>query len=546
MKKRILFCGEASWLSTGFAIYNKQIINRLFDTDKYTIAEFGNYGRTDEEQAKALRWKFYGNLPINQAEAEIYKKNPVNQFGVYKFDSIVADFQPDIIFSALDPWMLQHILKSQYRDLYKVVITPTVDSSPQKEEWVRDIYKQADVVTTYSRFGKRTLEGQGVQVAGVTSPAVDLELFSPTEDSNELRSDWGFKKGLKIIGTVMRNQKRKCFPQLFEAYAKLRRKYKNTREVKRSVLLCHTSWPDVGWDLPELLKRYNIQRHVIFTYKCDDCSKIFFSWFIPSEGKKGMGKCIFCGNMSAHMPNTHSGVSEKELSEIFNLMDIYVQPAICEGWGLPIVEAKACGVPGLYSDYSAMEDHVQNGGGMPIKIGQFYTEAETMAIRSLPDVDSMVEGFKLLLTDSKERKRLGKEARDVSEKMHNWNITSKKFEVILDKLEVHNRKDTWDKRPEFKVVNQNRMPDGLSNEQFLLACYRTILFREPDKEGFNNWMNSLANGTQRGAIEDFFRREEGSHNKFEEIRWNKSLEIRGFNISEGLMLESTALPGILI
>jgi len=545
MKKRILFCGESSWLSTGFATYNKEIIRRIYDTDKYIIAEFGSYGNSADESALKLPWKFYGNLPKNQQEAQVYKSQPVNQFGVYKFDAVVADFQPDIVFDARDPWMVEHILKSQFRANFKTVITPTVDSAPQRKEWIEDTFKKSDIVTTYSRFGKRILEGQGVNVTSVTSPGVDLDVFSP-KDKFEVRSEWGLQKGLKIIGTVMRNQKRKCFPELFQAYAKLRKDYGHIKEIKKSVLLCHTSWPDVGWNIPELIQRNGLNRHVIFTYRCDACSRNFFSWFIPSEGKSGNGKCVFCGEIKAHMPNTHSGVSTEELSEIFNMMDIYVQPAICEGWALPIVEAKACGVPGLYSNYSAMEDHVENGGGIAIDIGTFYTEAETMAVRSLPDVDSMVAGFKDLLTNSKKRKKMGKRARECALTLHNWDSTANEFERIFDELDMHDRSKTWNRRPEFKIVNNIALPAGLNNEQFVLACYRNILHREPDKQGFTNWMNSLASGNSRESVEAFFRGENQTHNKFETIRWNKSLEVRGYDPNKALSIESIGLPGVLV
>jgi glycosyltransferase involved in cell wall biosynthesis len=544
MKKRILFCGEASWLSTGFATYNKEILRRIHDTGKYTIAEFGSYGNTSDEKALQLPWKFYGNLPRSQQEAELYKNKPTNQFGVYKFDAIVADFQPDIVFDARDPWMVEHILKSQFRGNYKVVVTPTVDSAPQKKQWVEDIYKKADVVTTYSRFGKRILEGQGVVVKDVTSPGVNLEVFRP-KDKMATRSDWGLQKGLKVIGTVMRNQKRKCFPELFEAYAALRHKYGHTREVKRSVLLCHTSWPDVGWDLPELLNRTGLGRHVIFTYKCEGCHRCFFSWFLPSQGKQGMGKCIFCGEMKAHMPNTHSGVSTEELSDIFNMMDIYVQPAICEGWALPIVEAKACGVPGLYSNYSAMEDHVENGGGLAIDIGTFYTEAETMAVRSLPDVQSMVDGLKFLLSNHKNRKRMGEKAYKCAIELHNWNATADKFESIFDELEVHDRKKTWDRKALIRVLPPSA-PQGMDDANFVNWCYQAYLDRAPELQGYNDWMNSLQSGTSREVVENFFRNKITEGNTFETIRWKKALQIAGHNPNDNIVLVSEGMPGGLV
>ena len=544
MKKKILFCTEATWLSTGYAKYYKEIISRVHATDKYEIAEFGSYGDSRDERAKSIPWKFYGNLPQNEREDRIYKSNKLNEFGLYKIDSVLADFQPDIVVDARDPWMFDFLQKSQFRDNFKLVLTPTVDSAPQKKIWIDEIFKKADAVTTYSKFGKNHLVEEGVDVKAVTSPGVDLELFSP-KNKREVRSTWGLGKNLKIIGTVMRNQKRKCFADLFEAYAELRRKYRNIKEVEKSVLLCHTSWPDHGWDLPELLRRTQIQRHTIFTYKCDACTQTFFSWFLPCENGTGKGMCIFCGEMQAHMPNTHNGVTEEELADIYNLMDIYIQPAICEGWGLPIVEAKSCGIPGLYSNYSAMEDHVENGGGMPIEIDRFYVEPETMAVRSLPSQKSMVEGMKKLLVENKNRLKLGKKARECCEKLHNWNITSDKFIKIFDDLEVHSRNNTWDRRPLIKIIPKYK-PQGLSDIDFIRWCYVSYLNREPEEKGLTDWIKTLSSGKSREEVEHFFKGKMLDHNKFEKVRWSKSLVNRGYSADDNVRVTSEKLPGGLV
>jgi glycosyltransferase involved in cell wall biosynthesis len=545
-KTRILFCGEASWLATGYATYNREIIRRLHATGKYEIAEMGAYGNSEEPKAKELPWKFYGVLPTNAEEKRIYESSKINQFGAYKFDAVVADFQPDIIFDPRDPWMFGHIQNSRFRSNYKTVFMPTVDSAPQKKEWIEKIFKKTDVITTYSRYGKRVLEEEGVKVAAVTSPGVDLEVFSP-KDRKEARNEWDLPLTNKVlvIGTVMRNQKRKLFPDLFEAYMEMRRRYPEDPAVKHSALLCHTSWPDVGWDLPELIRRNQIQRHVIFTYTCDSCHGAFLSWIITTN-PNGVGRCVLCGEMAAHMPNTHNMVDDKTLARVFQSMDIYVQPSICEGWGLPIVEAKACGIPTIIQNYSAMEDHVENPGGLELKVGRFYTEAETMAIRSLPDHDDLIDKMYTLLRSAKKRKKIGKAGRKCAEEMHNWDLTAGKLEKIFDEIELENRLDTWDRRPSMKIISQLRIPENLPNEQFVMACYRNILDREPDEQGFKHWLKQLAGGASRQDVVNFFRNENITHNKFEQIRWGKSLARRGFNPRQNIMLDTYSLPGTIV
>ncbi len=545
-KIRILFCGEASWLATGFATYNREIIKRLHASGKYEIAEMGSYGGTKDPKAQELPWKFYGVLPTSDEETRIYKSNPVNQFGVYKFDAVVADFQPDIIFDPRDPWMLSHIEKTRFRSCYKTVLMPTVDSAPQKAEWIEEIFKKADIITTYSRYGKRVLENEGVKVAEITSPGVDLDIFCP-KDRHEARQEWEMPLTDKVlvIGTVMRNQKRKLFPDLFEAYMEMRRRYPNDIAVKRSALLCHTSWPYVGWDLPELIRRNQIQRHIIFTYLCDACNGNFLSWILTTD-KKGIGRCALCGKMAAHMPNTHSKVSDEVLARVFQSMDIYIQPSICEGWALPIVEAKACGLPVICHNYSAMEDHVENPGGIKLKVGRFYTEAETMSIRALPDHEDMIKKMYGLLKSAKKRSKIGKESRNCALTMHNWALTAKKLEDIFDSVEIHDRGLTWNKRPNLKIIDSVNIPDNISNEQFIMLCYKVILDREPDDQGFQHWLTQLSKGTPKENIVSFFRNENETHNRFEEVRWKKSLIARGYNPNQSILLETHVLPGALI
>jgi glycosyltransferase involved in cell wall biosynthesis len=512
---------------------------------------------------------------MNQQEKEVYDQNPQNQFGRYKIDSVLADFQPDIVFDARDPWMVEHLATSRFRGNYKLVLMPTVDSAPQKKEWIDGIFKKADVLTTYSRYGKRVLESEGCKVTNVTSPGIHLDVFKPL-DRKTIRDEFHMTPSLFVFGTVMRNQKRKLFPDLFDAYRRLRDKYAKPSQIKRakekvlkaekagkkpnltkaekatlridhSALYCHTSYPDLGWDIPQYLYRFSVQRHVIFTYLCDSCQAVYANWFTPCD-KEGKSVCRICGKHTAHMPNTHNGIDEEHLVKVFNLFDVYLQPAICEGWGLPIMESKACGVPGLYQNYSAMEDHVENGGGFPIKVERFYHEAETSAVRSLPDIDDMVNKMDKLANNPKLLTRKGKEARECAVKMHDWDLTADKLIDIFDEIELDDREETWDKHPNFKFITPERPPAGVEPQGFVHWCYVNILHRLPDGPGMNDWMNSLNNGTPRAEVEGYFRNLVTMENNFEQIRWNNSLKNRGIEQPPQSTpnVEKDFVPGIMI
>ena len=73
-KKKILFCGEATYLNTGYATYNREVIKRLFATNKYEIAEFASYGSNSDPRRKQIPWTFYGNMPDKNNEKEVSDK----------------------------------------------------------------------------------------------------------------------------------------------------------------------------------------------------------------------------------------------------------------------------------------------------------------------------------------------------------------------------------------------------------------------------------------------------------------------------------------
>ena len=106
-KLRVLWCGEASFLNTGYAIYAKEVLARLHSTGKYTIAEMGCYAAHDNPQMHQIPWKFYPTLPVNQEEAGFYNADAKNQFGEWRFDDICLDFRPDVVIDIRDWWMIE-------------------------------------------------------------------------------------------------------------------------------------------------------------------------------------------------------------------------------------------------------------------------------------------------------------------------------------------------------------------------------------------------------------------------------------------------------
>lgn len=56
------------------------------------------------------------------------------------------------------------------------------------------------------------------------------------------------------------------------------------------------------------------------------------------------------------------------LRELYRSADCFVLPTRSEGWGLPILESMACGVPAIVTAYSAPTDYVTEENGYPLDV----------------------------------------------------------------------------------------------------------------------------------------------------------------------------------
>ena len=531
-KPKILFVGEASFLKTGFSTYWDNIIRRLYNTGKYELAELGSYSYTSDPRAKELPWKFYGVMPErNDAHGISEYGNPhgtpeermrysENQFGKAKFDPVLADFKADIVIDLRDHWMTHWQKDSVFRDNFHWIWMACVDSYPQKWEWIHD-YGQADTLLAYSYFGKRVLETQSrthiaqdmnltpLNVKMVCQPGINAEIYKPV-DKLAAKQLLNVAPHIQIVGTVMRNQKRKLFPRIIESFRMFKEqngwlesdhKKKKIPNIDNIKLFLHTSIKDVGFDIPEAVRREGLQSEVVYTYLCTQCGACSLTTFMGHPAQ-----CPQCKQHTFITPNTQIGLPDEQFSKLFNIMDVYVQMSIAEGDGMPVQNAKSAGIPVIMSDYAALHEKAHNGGGIPVK-GDLETEAETMQWRHWFNRQDFVDKLTKLFKKKGLAEKIGRAGRRCIEQYYNWDLIAKKWEYILDSIDIKDRSTTWEMPLE--VLSMPNEPlhtqAQLTNEEFITQCYLQLLGRQPDEDGYNNWLNNLRQGQSREAIEKFFR-----------------------------------------
>lgn len=368
--------------------------------------------------------------------------------------------------------------RSPYRPCFNWAIMPTVDAYPQNEQWL-STYCSADAVLTYQDWSGKVLmdeTGGKIDWRGSASPA-SADCFVPMGNKEEIKKALGLDPNRNVVGTVMRNQRRKLYPELFTAF----RKYLD-KTGDDTILYCHTSYPDRGWDIPYHLMKNGLSSNVFFTYVCGGCG---FSFASPFQDAKI--QCRNCGSVECGLANVKRGVTPERLAVIMNAFDLYVQYANCEGFGIPQVEAAACGVPVAATDYSAMSDVVRKLNGYPIDVKLLYCEMETGCNRAYPDDDKFIE----ILTDffsmpTPMRQAKGMETRGCYANNYSWDKTADKWMEVFDSFEVEN---LWRKPARLFTPAQptEQIINNTSNAEYAKWLIVNVLC-EPDR--LNSYMHT--------------------------------------------------------
>ena len=180
------------------------------------------------------------------------------------------------------------------------------------------------------------------------------------------------------------------------------------------------------------------------------------------------------------MPNVGNGLSIPDLIKVYNLFDLYVQYAICEGFGMPQVEAAGCGVPIAAVNYSAMEDVIKFTKGYPIDVKCLYRELETGADRAHPDNEHLA---KILLQHfslpKQERDRKCFESRKGAMKRYNWDQTAKVWEDCIDSHVAVGLQGKWDS-PHVHLNPHAACPNFDNPEDLVRWTYMNVL-KEPHR-----------------------------------------------------------------
>ena len=542
-KPNVLWVSEASFLNTGFSVLSKEILERLLKTWKFHIYEFGSYAKTSDPRKNGIEWPFFGAMPEDHEQELVqrYSQSQTGQFGETLFEKVCLQVRPDIVIASRDFWMDEFILRSAYRHNFKIIWMPTIDGFPQKSEWMDKYSQEVDRILTYTQFGKDQLLKQqpDMEVFDIVRPGVDHELYKPM-DKIQCRRELGVPEDAHVITSVMRNQRRKLFPDLIETFADYL-KYCIEKEdwdkANKTYLYLHTSYPDVGFDIGRHIIKNGVANRVLMTYYCRHCGNCYADFF-----RSEMTTCKRCGNLSAFAPNTSYGVTREQLAKVHNISDLYVQFSISEGYGIPIAEAKSCGVPALAVDNSAMTEHVKNMPGCDtIKVKTLFHEPiiETEQERALPDhKDAVRKIYNFFCTKPESRIAYAKQVRQDVIDNHSFDRAAKVFEKALDSLSYdESQKTTWLNPDKNFLHMPSELPQFRTHSDMVDWLIVNVI-KKPELLG-RYFRNQLIKGLNTGVLRmdrhrekrmnpeecvNMFQEMVNKHNYWEDIRYSSLIQ----------------------
>jgi glycosyltransferase involved in cell wall biosynthesis len=497
-KKTVLIHSNFCRAFTGFGKNKKNILRYLFKTGKYNIVELANGMHWNDPVTQFVPWKCYGSLPDQQKLSQI--TDPTQQraasYGAEMIDHAIKEIKPDVYLGIEDIWAFQGFYNKPWWDKINSMVWTTLDSLPILTEAV-DSAPKIKHYYVWASFAEKAMKEMGYDHVKTLRGSLETETFYRFNEIKRkvLRVSHGLSNEF-IIGFVFRNQLRKSVPNILDGFKLFK------QDVPNAKLLLHTHWSE-GWDIPRLLEEKEINPNdILTTYFCKACESYEIRPFTGQEQN-----CRKCGSeKTVNTTNIGHGVSEEQLNEIYNLMDVYCHPFTSGGQEIPIQEAKLTELITLATDYSCGEDYChEDSGGLPLSWAE-YREPGTQFIKASTYPESIYQQLmKVYNMSQDEKESWGKKARQFVIDNCSVEEIGRQLEEIIDSMPEVDFDFEFDgilRNPDYTPQRQFSDPF-----EFVIDLYENILCEKADKNtsGVKHWIKMLQNGLKPEDLVNHFK-----------------------------------------
>jgi glycosyltransferase involved in cell wall biosynthesis len=300
---------------------------------------------------------------------------------------------------------------------FKTMLYTPIDSLPY-QRYFKNLEKW-DKLITYTEYGKNAMVDAFRQVGytkkldiGIIPHGLDADNFKPLKNKEELRVKYNLPTDAVIFGNINKNQPRKDLGTTLLAF----KRYKNWYEQNKSEL--------VGMGLPEKCVLYmhcyhsdksGVRMHVLLErLNLIAQEDVYF----PIDERYEAGK-----------------YTSKDMNEIYNCLDVFVNTTMAEGWGLSVTEAMSVGLPIVCPVHTSLHE-ITDDGKLVYAVADLWehvqiTDAENVRFKSNPE-----EVFNKMVAATLDMPKKINYLNRYKPKMeqYNWEEIADKFKTEIKKL----------------------------------------------------------------------------------------------------------------
>lgn len=394
---KIGWTSNAPWSPTGYGTQTAEVVP-LLKKSGHDVAVMANYGLA----GTSIVWK---NIMVMGQGADAYSNDLTpsqiaNWIGV---DTI------GIGISLYDVWVYKSPL---WDNIPMLCWTPVDHEMPpvQVYEWFtrgRDVGRWAVAMT---KHGQDALIKSGIEKERVfyAPHSFSGQIFKPTK--NEMRKEMGVPEDahLTIINSANKGLTpiRKCWPEMLMAWSEF------AKARSDAYLYIHSEVYGLfnGVNILRLLQAINAPMNRI---------KI-----VPQF-------------------ELRQGLAQSVLADLYSTSDVLLMTSRGEGFGIPAIEAQACGTPIIVTNFTAQPELV--GYGWVVDGKKEWDEFQT-GWWKVPEIDGIIEALKQsyeLKGKTKEYKLARKKAIEFSKKYETEYVFKTHWATIIKDIEALQPKVRW-------------------------------------------------------------------------------------------------------
>lgn len=350
----ILWHSNAPWVGSGYGTQTALFAPRLQRDLGHPVAFSAFFGL----RGKRLGWVDPStNLPfqVYPAGRDNHGNDVLTAHSKHFFQN-----RPGFVVFLSDPW----VLRPQIAASVPMLAWCPIDHDPAIPQTVEWFAKGGAIPVAMSKFGQAMMEAANIPQVQYVPHGFDPDVFKPAERI-DARKVLGLPQDAFLVGMVAANlgqPGRKSFSQALLAYSIFHERHPD------SALYLHTMMEHpIGENLPAICDSLKIR-----PYSAD-----------PYALTLGAPSSMVCA--------------------VHNALDVLLNPAMGEGFGVPLVEAQACGTPCITTDFSAMPEVA------PVDAGNWTVEGQRVwtgfnSWQVTPSVEAIVDALEQAYADSAEER----------------------------------------------------------------------------------------------------------------------------------------------